>query len=393
MYTNVRSSQIICFSLFSSLFLSLQPQVTLYVNRLNTEESVIPYEYHHFDFCLAEESNSPVENLGQVVFGERIRPSPYQITFLKNRTCEKLCTKTYKGGDPASDRKLMILKKGMSLNYQHHWIVDNMPVTWCYPLQNDRQYCSTGFPMGCLVRNSKNSEYDDSCPLNPTYNKPGTYYPFNHVDLIITYHSGAAEEWGNAFKQNGGRIVSVKVVPSSIRHDPNHIDCNSQTPLEIPSAPLDSSKTIDITYTYSVMFVQNNTIKWSSRWDYILESMPHTNIQWFSILNSLVIVLFLSGMVAMILLRTLHKDIARYNQMDSGEDAQEEFGEMKYILFYCYSLNSKTIYFRMEAGSWRCFQTTTQGNVASCSPWLGRASLLHVTHHTRLCMPRLLVAC
>lgn len=98
-----------------------------------------------------------------------------------------------------------------------------------------------------------------------------------------------------------------------------------------------------------------------------MESMPHTNIQWFrsvsrlwaqsevrgntvvcflwliclnvgtaavrssvcwwvwkplrcfpsSIMNSLVIVLFLSGMVAMIMLRTLHKDIARYNQMDS----------------------------------------------------------------------------
>ncbi|OWR55639.1 hypothetical protein KGM_211740 [Danaus plexippus plexippus] len=39
-------------------------------------------------------------------------------------------------------------------------------------------------------------------------------------------------------------------------------------------------------------------------------------------MNSLVIVLFLSGMVAMILLRTLHKDIARYNQMECGEDAQ-----------------------------------------------------------------------
>ena len=35
-------------------------------------------------------------------------------------------------------------------------------------------------------------------------------------------------------------------------------------------------------------------------------------------MNSLVIVLFLSGMVAMIMLRTLHKDIARYNQMDSA---------------------------------------------------------------------------
>lgn len=42
---------------------------------------------------------------------------------------------------------------------------------------------------------------------------------------------------------------------------------------------------------------------------------PHTNIQWFSILNSLMIVFFLSGMVAMIILRTLHKDIARYNQV------------------------------------------------------------------------------
>ena len=38
----------------------------------------------------------------------------------------------------------------------------------------------------------------------------------------------------------------------------------------------------------------------------------------FSIMNSLVIVLFLSGMVAMIMLRTLHKDIARYNQMDNS---------------------------------------------------------------------------
>lgn len=62
--------------------------MTLYVNRLNTEESIIPYEYHHFDFCTVNEQNSPVENLGQVVFGERIRPSPYKIEFLKDVECE-----------------------------------------------------------------------------------------------------------------------------------------------------------------------------------------------------------------------------------------------------------------------------------------------------------------
>lgn len=304
---------------------SCESEVKLYVNRLNTEESVIPYEYHHFDFCTTDERDSPMENLGQVVFGERIRPGPYKIYFLKQVTCEKVCTKTYTGGDPDSDRRLMILKKGMSLNYQHHWIVDNMPVTWCYPLDNDRQYCSTGFPMGCLVR--RHPDGGEECLVNFNYNKAGYYYPFNHVDLTITYHSGATEEWGVAFKQNGGRIISVKVVPSSINHkNPDQLDCSSKEPLEIQSSALPNGMKMNITYTYSVRFVPNNTIKWSSRWDYILESMPHTNIQWFSILNSLVIVLFLSGMVAMIMLRTLHKDIARYNQMDSGEDAQEEFG-------------------------------------------------------------------
>ncbi|XP_037910332.1 transmembrane 9 superfamily member 2 [Hermetia illucens] len=301
-------------------------EVILYVNRLNTEESVIPYEYTHFDFCPIKVENSPVENLGQVVFGERIRPGPYKIEFLKELKCGKVCTKSYIGGDPESDRRLMGLKKGISLNYQHHWIVDNMPVTWCYQLENNNQYCSTRFPMGCFVRSSPDGE--ENCPINPAYNKRGVYYPFNHVELTITYHSAASEEWGVGLHNKGGRIISTKVFPFSINHrNPDQLDCESRdSPIEIPASNLPPGEKLNITYTYTVRFLEDNKIKWSSRWDYILESMPHTNIQWFSILNSLVIVLFLSGMVAMIMLRTLHKDIARYNQMECGEDAQEEFG-------------------------------------------------------------------
>ena len=89
-------------------------------------------------------------------------------------------------------------------------------------------------------------------------------------------------------------------------------DCGNSLQSGIPLAiPAKNSGKVSITYSYTVSYKEDNSIRWSSRWDYILESMPHTNIQWFSILNSLVIVLFLSGMVAMILLRTLHKDIAR----------------------------------------------------------------------------------
>lgn len=304
--------------------LNCKSKVDLFVNRLNTEESVIPYEYYHFDFCPAsEESKSPTENLGQVVFGERIRPSPYKISFLKNETCKHVCTKNYTGGNKESNEKLDLLKKGMSLNYQHHWIVDNMPVTWCYLLDDMRHCCVPGFPMGCYVGDHHNPE--DICNMNPHYNQKRTYYLFNHVDLVITYHSGEGEEWGNTFGANGGRIVSVKVTPLSLKHE-NGIDCTSKEPLAISEGTLRTGESLQIKYTYSVRFIQNNTVKWSSRWDYILESMPHTNIHWFSILNSLMIVLFLTGMVAMIILRTLHKDIARYNQIDSGEDVQEEFG-------------------------------------------------------------------
>ncbi|CAD6997010.1 transmembrane 9 superfamily member 2 [Ceratitis capitata] len=301
---------------------SCKSEITLYVNRLNTEESVIPYEYHHFDFCTGNELNSPVENLGQVVFGERIRPGPYHIEFLKDVKCDVVCTKNYTGEDPESDRRIMILKKGISLNYQHHWIVDNMPVTWCYPLDNDKQYCSTGFPMGCFVR----SDSDEACLVNSNYNRRGFYYIFNHVDLHITYHSGHSEG-SVGFHGNDGRIISVKVTPRSINHlNPSKVDCDNTDPLAVKSNSPIRGEHLSVTYTYRVSFKMDNSVKWSSRWDYILESMPHTNIQWFSILNSLIIVLFLSGMVAMIMLRTLHKDIARYNQMDSGEDAQEEFG-------------------------------------------------------------------
>ena len=53
---------------------------------------------------------------------------------------------------------------------------------------------------------------------------------------------------------------------------------------------------------------------------------PDDEIHYFSIVNSLMIVLFLTGVVAMIMLRTLRKDITTYNEMQTLEEAQEESG-------------------------------------------------------------------
>lgn len=54
--------------------------------------------------------------------------------------------------------------------------------------------------------------------------------------------------------------------------------------------------------------------------------MMDDQIHWFSIINSVMIVLFLTGMVAMIMMRVLRRDINQYNQLESSEDAQEETG-------------------------------------------------------------------
>jgi transmembrane 9 superfamily protein 2/4 len=294
-------------------------RLDVFVNRLDSVESILPYEYTHFDFCQSLNEKSPTENLGQVVFGERIRPSPYKFDFLSDKKCEKACTKSYKASDDQHVKKLRSLKKAILLNYQQHWIVDNLPVLWCYFTEDEKRFCSRGFPVGCYV--NKFGTQKDACKLFKQFNKADTYYLFNHVDFEVTYHNGQNEEWGVPFadSEGEGRIVYVQAEIRSVKSD-----CSSKEPLEL--AGMHATVDLEIPYSYSVTFKENNTIKWASRWDYILVSMPPTNIQWFSILNSLVIVLFLSGMVAMILLRTIHKDLAKYNSAQNGDDVEEEFG-------------------------------------------------------------------
>ncbi|KAI4380994.1 hypothetical protein MLD38_007114 [Melastoma candidum] len=92
---------------------------------------------------------------------------------------------------------------------------------------------------------------------------------------------------------------------------------NSNTPLEV-------EENKEIIFTYDVDF-QESDVKWASRWDaYLL--MSDDQIHWFSIVNSLMIVLFLSGVVAMIMLHTLYRDITKYNKLETQEEAQDETG-------------------------------------------------------------------
>ena len=116
------------------------------------------------------------------------------MQFLKNSDCQILCTKTYKKDNAENQKQIALLRKGMYMNYQHHWIVDNMPVTWCYPVENGQHYCSTGFPMGCYVDKKGNPK--DACVISRDYSSANHYYVFNHVDIVVSYHDGQQEDWG-----------------------------------------------------------------------------------------------------------------------------------------------------------------------------------------------------
>lgn len=77
-------------------------------------------------------------------------------------------------------------------------------------------------------------------------------------------------------------------------------------------------------FTYSVEW-KESTVRWASRWDIYL-GMNNVQIHWFSIINSLVVVFFLSGILTMIMVRTLRRDIAKYNTDENMEDTLEETG-------------------------------------------------------------------
>ena len=135
----------------------------------------------------------------------------------------------------------------------------------------------------------------DTCVINNAYSKPDTYYLFNHIQFTVTVHKPKdPAEWSyKVLPPSAGRIVKVVIEPKSYENI-EACKTGANKPMGVPGK---DAGPVEITYSYSVQWAEDDKIKWSSRWDYILDSMPHTNIQWFSIMNSLVIVLFLSGMV------------------------------------------------------------------------------------------------
>lgn len=87
-------------------------------------------------------------------------------------------------------------------------------------------------------------------------------------------------------------------------------------------------KDITVHFTYQITWKESN-IEFAKRFEkYLDPSFFQHRIHWFSIFNSFMMVIFLVGLVAMILMRTLRKDFARYGRDDDSlDDIERDIGD------------------------------------------------------------------
>ncbi|KAL5225650.1 hypothetical protein ABZP36_012289 [Zizania latifolia] len=272
------------------------------VNKLSSTKTQLPYDYYFLDYCKPEAIKNSAENLGEVLRGDRIENSVYNFKMRRDESCKVVC-RTKLSPEAAKN-----FKEKIDDEYRVNMILDNLPVVVPRQTREGSQTPSFehGYRVGYKLKDDK-------------------YYINNHLSFKVLYHEDP--------NSPEARIVGFHVIPSSIKHEygawddknPTVQTCHANNKITPGShTPQDVVPEAYVVFSYDITFEASEII-WASRWDvYLLSS--DSQIHWFSIINSLMIVLFLSGMVAMIMMRTLYKDIANYNQLDNQDEAQEETG-------------------------------------------------------------------
>eukprot|EP00596_Hydrurales_sp_CCMP1899_P000605 CAMPEP_0119047608 /NCGR_PEP_ID=MMETSP1177-20130426/54148_1 /TAXON_ID=2985 /ORGANISM="Ochromonas sp, Strain CCMP1899" /LENGTH=528 /DNA_ID=CAMNT_0007022411 /DNA_START=109 /DNA_END=1692 /DNA_ORIENTATION=- len=291
--------------------------VKLFVTKLTSTKTQMPYDYYSLPYCKPSKLQNEKENLGEVVSGDRIENSVYKMEIKVPKACEVACLVKMK----KSDKDAFV--RAINEDYRVHWIVDNLPVGMFSTNIEKETLFNRGFPVGFHT--------------DETNKRRQQHYLYNHIRIIIQYHDdkGSENPGGEA---TSTKIVGFRVEPMSIKHswegDSPYVagqtvlkTCNSQTPPTNDPKNYQSVDRVDtLVFSYDVHW-EKSAIEWGSRWDaYLFANAPNDKVHWFSITNSIMVVLFLTVMVAMILLRALRKDIAQYNDAASIEDAKEESG-------------------------------------------------------------------
>ncbi|XP_059616496.1 transmembrane 9 superfamily member 4 [Phlebotomus argentipes] len=266
--------------------------------KMTSTHTQLPYEYYSLQFCLPKNGTLEykTENLGEVLRGDRIVNTPYEVRMAENVPCRLLCNDRDR---PLNWDRQQSVKVAERIRHEYfvHLLVDNLPVATriINPDSMEVQF-EHGYRLGQMEA--------DHAFIN------------NHLKLILSYHMHTKDK----FRVVGFEVETLSVNAKDLKFDGGACALpDNPKPQEVSL-----SSNTQLYFTYSVEW-KESAVSWASRWDIYL-GMNDVQIHWFSIINSLVVVFFLSGILTMIMVRTLRRDIARYNTDDSFEDALEETG-------------------------------------------------------------------
>jgi len=288
--------------------------VELKVNKLTSVKTQLPYGfYDKLPFCKPAEIVNMDANLGEFLSGDRLMNSLYHVNFRKAVACAELgtdpsdkiapysgteaiksCTTTY------NEEAVKTFAEFVKNDYLVQWTLDSLPAARVRTIKSGTESTTVydrGFPIGYV-------------------DEAGDAFLYNHVAMTVRYHK--------LDDSDACRIVGFEVEPLSIfvpEGQTNKCEGDgNQVRLTNKGAPVTS---LPVTWSYSVNWVEDPNTEWSQRWDKYFAT-TNADIHWFSILNSVLIVLFLTGMIATILMRMLHRDLRKYSeQLESREDAEE----------------------------------------------------------------------
>lgn len=293
-------------------------EVPLKVNAMTSIHTQLPKDYYRLPFCRPVEGPTMAsENLGEFLTGNKIQTSPYIINMQRDVHCQVLCQVTLNRLDSNN------LKIHIRYAYHNNWIIDNLPsalVVLTEAGQKQKHYAG-GFPIGFIDVSSGDA---------------ADTYVYNHVNIMLDYHqpSGISDVF---------RVIGFSVEPMSVKHtylggfkwDGEGTDGFTK-PLEtcpagehMSRAEIRANQNVEegaeILYTYDVIW-KYSEVAWSSRWDVYLseDGLVPAQVHWYSITNSILVVLFLSLLVVSILVRNLRRDIAGYNSLAALTDEEKE---------------------------------------------------------------------
>ncbi|XP_018325804.1 transmembrane 9 superfamily member 4 [Agrilus planipennis] len=267
--------------------------------KMTSIHTQLPYEYYSLPFCMPKNGSVHYksENLGEVLRGDRIVNTPYDVRMAVNTPCTFLCQSLASPMHWSTEESHTVADR-IQHEYFVHLLVDNLPAaTRIFNPETNEVQLEHGYRLGNVV--------SDQAYIN------------NHLKLILFYHNPSPNVY---------RVVGFYVEAKSVSL--NDLKMNNDKTCSFPNKPrfqtVDPKSGTTLLFTYEVQW-ENSQISWASRWDTYL-AMSDGQIHWFSIINSLVVIFFLSGILTMIIIRTLRRDIAKYNADDSIDDAIEETG-------------------------------------------------------------------